>query len=307
MQTAQMWEPVKHVLPARFAKAVEEENLTRGFEEIRLRVGRAVEVSTGRASCFLSPEAGDACFTAQDAAETLERLSRHSVYAYEDEIRQGFITLPGGHRVGLCGRTSVTGGRVETIRNVSSFNIRAAKDLVGISRPLHAYLFDDAWLNTLIIGPPASGKTSLLRDLARSASVGMNQPYALPHKVGIVDERSEIAASVHGVPSFQFGERVDVLDRCPKAEGMMMMIRSMSPEVLVVDEIGSEADAKAVTEALQAGIRVFSSAHGASLQDARNRLMLESLFSRGAFERYVVLSNTRGKRQAVVQTSGVTS
>lgn len=144
----------------------------------------------------------------------------------------------------------------------------------------------------MIIGPPQTGKTTLLRDFARIISGGGQD--GVPYKVGIVDERSEIAGSVNGIPQLTFGPRIDVLDACPKAEGMMMMIRSMSPDVLVVDEIGRKEDSEAIMEAVNAGIKLFMTTHGNSLDEVRKRPSLSPLIEMGIFQRYIELGRLEG-------------
>jgi stage III sporulation protein AA len=231
-------------------------------------------------------------------------LTNHSVYSFEEELRRGFITIPGGHRVGLAGRTLLENGRVRTIRDVSSFNIRVAREVFGVSKDILPYMIDPVGRrvhNTLIISPPQQGKTTLLRDLARTLSSGDRtslQGLTRGLKVGIVDERSEIAASVKGVPRFNLGPRTDVLDGCPKAEGMMMMIRSLSPELIVVDEIGRPEDAEALHEALHGGISVIATAHGYGMSDIKLRPVLRELISERLFNRYVVLSLRKGSERS---------
>lgn len=199
----------------------------------------------------------------------LNKISHFSIYTLEEELKRGYITIEGGHRVGLAGKVILEQGKVKAIRDISSFNIRIAREKVGIAQTLIPRIYRDGWLHTMIIGPPQTGKTTLLRDIARIISSG-DQGSGLPaSKVGIVDERSEIAGCVNGIPQMTFGNRIDVLDACPKAEGMMMMIRSMSPEVLVVDEIGRHEDAEAIMEAVNAGIKLIMTTHGNSWRKLR--------------------------------------
>ncbi|MGM7721223.1 stage III sporulation protein AA [Metabacillus sp. Hm71] len=257
------------------------------IEEIRIRVMKRVEVVIMGKPVFLS-----SITTYEDSINLLNELSQYSIYTLEEELKKGYITVCGGHRVGLSGRVITEGGRVKAIRDVTSFNIRIAKEKLGVAERYIPYLYDGKWLNTLIIGPPQAGKTTLLRDLARIISSGFHQIES--NKVGIVDERSEIAGCVKGVPQHQLGERVDVLDACPKAEGMMMMIRSMSPDVLIVDEIGTKEDAEAVMEAVHAGVQLFVTVHGYHAGDLMNRPTLRTLFEAKVFDRYLELSRKNG-------------
>lgn len=178
---------------------------------------------------------------------------------------------------------------MKAIRDVASFNIRIAKEQVGIADPLIPYVYDGRWCHTMIIGSPQTGKTTLLRDVARLISSGTERIPA--QKVAIVDERSEIAGCVKGIPQFSFGPRLDVLDACPKAEGMMMMIRSMSPDVIIVDEIGREEDSEAVLEAANAGVSVWTTVHGRSIKDVQQRPTLGSVMEQKVFERFIELTN----------------
>ncbi|MEK8132752.1 stage III sporulation protein AA [Paenibacillus filicis] len=296
--------PLKQIL------AVLSTRLTQPLQEIRIREGRPLEASWGSGFGFISPE-GTWCPspeqayrpTRQDCASLLELLTQHSMYTFEEELKRGFLTVQGGHRVGLAGRTVIEQGKVKYIKEVSGFNIRIAREWKQAGRLVLPYLIDQRHgqvYRTLIVSPPQLGKTTLIRDIARLLSGGEaaeaaagwegGAPFRRVYKVGIVDERSEIAACVRGVPSFDVGPRTDVLDGCPKAEGMMMMIRSMSPEVLIADEIGRAEDAAALHEALHAGISVIATAHGRDVEDVRRRPILKDLIEEGVFERYVVLS-----------------
>ncbi|MDP4169132.1 MAG: stage III sporulation protein AA, partial [Bacillota bacterium] len=156
------------------------------------------------------------------------------------------------------------------------------------------FIRNEGWLHTMIIGAPQTGKTTLLRDIARIISTGNSNMGFQASKVGIVDERSEIAGCINGIPQLTFGHRVDILDACPKAEGMMMMIRSMSPEVLVVDEIGRKEDAEAIMEAVHAGISLVMTTHGNSLTEINKRPSLKEIIDRGIFQRFIILSRKRG-------------
>lgn len=279
-----------------------------GLEEVRIREGRPLEINHGGVFQYVTaagvltrcPEEAYKP-DREDGRRLLDLISNHSLYTLEEELRRGFITMPGGHRVGLAGRTVLSGGRVEHIRDISGFNVRIAREIRGAADEILPHLLDSGRRrvkHTLILSPPQHGKTTMLRDLARQISGGHWGQASMTwpgKKVGIVDERSEIAACRQGVPGFDVGPRTDVLDGCPKAEGMMMMIRSMSPEVLIVDEIGRAEDAEAVTEALNAGISVIASAHGASVEELAGRRGLAEFTDSGMFEMYVVLNRTPGR------------
>jgi stage III sporulation protein AA len=259
------------------------------IEEIRIRTNRPIEITMGGKTMFLPY-----LVNTEDANQLLNKISHHSIYALEEELRRGYITIDGGHRIGLAGKVILEGGKVKALRDISSFNIRIAKEKIGIADSLIPALYDQQWQHTMIIGPPQTGKTTLLRDIARVVSSGDSGSGISARKVGIVDERSEIAGCVNGIPQLTFGPRVDVLDACPKAEGMMMMIRSMSPDVLVVDEIGRLEDTEAILEAVNAGIKLIMTTHGDSFEEIQKRPSLQEIFKLQIFQRYIELSRMNG-------------
>jgi stage III sporulation protein AA len=279
------------------------------LEEIRIRENRPLEISYGIRHSFVREDGtlsddfkGAYVPSKEECKALLERVTDHSVYAVEEELRRGYVTVRGGHRIGLAGRTVLDKGQVSHLRDIAGFNVRMARARVGFGAQVLPGLLDlraKSIRHTLIVSPPQQGKTTLIRDLARCISSGeWHHPTASRwggRKVGIVDERSEIAASDKGVPTFDLGPRCDVLDACPKAEGIMMMVRSLSPEVIVVDEIGRSEDAAAISEAVHAGVRVLATAHAADLSDVFARPVLAKLAAEGVFDSYVLLSRSGGK------------
>ncbi|WP_232696085.1 stage III sporulation protein AA [Brevibacillus daliensis] len=270
------------------------------MEEIRLRQNLPIEIRYGQHSSYVTSTGQLTAnyrlgwvFREECRLKLINQISQHSLYALDEELRRGYITVAGGHRIGIAGRVVLERGEVRGIRDITSFNIRIAREKKGAAKSLVGSLFEQGvFQSTLLISPPQCGKTTILRDLARLLSYG--NEHASSKKVGIVDERSEIAGCYQGVPQKDVGPRTDVLDACPKASGMMMMIRSMSPDVLVVDEIGRHEDGEAIWEALHAGVAVLSSAHGSSLEDVMNRATLHKLISERVFKRYVVISRRSG-------------
>jgi stage III sporulation protein AA len=273
------------------------------LEEVRIRQGKPLEIAFEGQTAFVTMSGklneGESRWyhpTAEDCQQMLQSISNYSLYALEEELKRGYVTLLGGHRVGLAGRAVLEKGGIKLLRDITSFNVRVARQVFGVADPIIPYLIDPKTLtplNTLIISPPQCGKTTLLRDIARQLSIGKIGRLG-GYKVAIVDERSEIAASYKGMPQFDVGLRTDVLDACPKVEGMMMLIRSMSPELLIVDEIGRPEDGLAIFEALNSGVGVIATAHGRDLADASKRPTLRRLIQEEVFERYVVLSLRKG-------------
>ncbi len=277
------------------------EQITDNFEEIRLKAGHNTMIISGgketglKDGKYMTPETLD---------ETLNRLLDYSYYAYEDELSKGYITIGGGHRVGICGRVTLKDGKVHLIKDVSSLNIRRSRQIIGASGKVINSVWDEsrnAISNTLIISPPKCGKTTMLRDLARTLS---NKGY----RVGVCDERSEIAGCCNGESSYDLGIRTDILDGCPKAEGIIMLIRAMSPDVIITDEIGRKEDVKAIEEALCAGVKTITTIHGASFEDVANS-SVGDLVKNHTFETLIFLSGepVTGTVKRIMKLSGMKS
>lgn len=254
------------------------------LQEIRIRLLQPVELIFDQDVEWII----ECIPTKQTCHYMLNQLSEHSLYRLEDELREGYITIRGGHRIGLAGKVNTLNGAVKAIQYITFLNIRIAKEKKGVALPIIPYLYEEKYYNTLLIGPPQTGKTTLLRDLSRLIATGWrNVP---PKKIGVIDERSEIGASIEGLPQHDLGLRSDVLDACPKAEGMMMLIRSMSPDILIVDEIGSEKDVEALMEAIHAGVQVICTVHGESIEELKKRPSLQPIFKQSIFQRMVILT-----------------
>ena len=269
-----------------------------GLQEIRLRAGRPLAIVERGREVFLTGdgartrEAGAAWrVTAQELRETMEFVGEYSLYAYEDELRQGYLTIRGGHRVGVAGRTVLDGDKVKSVRYISCVNVRLSHEVPGCADPVLPYLWgDEGLLHTLIISPPRCGKATLLRDMVRQISDGSRARRG--YTGGVVDERSEICGCFMGIPENDVGIRTDVMDACPKAEGMMMLVRSMAPEVIAVDEIGRYEDIDAIETVLYSGCRLIATVHGSSLSDIQAKPLFQRLAQEQVFERYVILGDS---------------
>lgn len=273
-----------------------------GLEEIRIREERPLMVISSGRDIMLTDKGMSTLdikraysVSHEDITETLELISESSIYAFEDELRNGYITLRGGHRVGLAGRVIQEGRDIKTLRDISCMNIRVTRQLKGISDVVMGYICRPhrGVYNTMILSPPMAGKTTLLRDIVRNLSNGSRDRPGL--KVGVVDERSEIAGCYNGVPQNDIGIRTDVLDCCPKDVGMLMLIRSMSPEVICTDEIGRKSDVDAILEACNAGVGIITTIHAASVDELSRKPYVDILVSSGIFERFIVLGDSLGK------------
>ena len=257
--------------------------------EIRLRAGRPVFLTYDQGECFLR-EKGKAPYlvTREDLKETLEYVSGYSLYAFEDEIRQGYLSVQGGHRVGVTGKVILDGDRIKGMKYISCINLRLAHQILGCGEKIMPYIRKkDQIAHTLIISPPRCGKTTLLRDMIRLLSNGCEEYPGVT--VGVVDERSELAGCYQGIPQNDLGVRTDVLDGCPKAHGMQMLIRSMSPAVVAVDELGREEDFRAVEAVIHSGCALLATAHGEGVEDILALPFFAQLKKLRVFNRYIVL------------------
>ena len=289
--------------PAALRSRIPKHKLT-DAEEIRIRVGQPVEIFCG--GSYIRRE--DTVIEQSMLYEMLNYLTGYSLYALEEEMKQGFFTIAGGHRVGLCGHMSYhdtdAGNQADVLSDISGLNIRIAHEIRGCAGNLVSCLrCGDSIYNTLIFAPPGFGKTTWLRDCIRILSGGEDGKRGL--KVGVVDERSEIAACHQGVPQNDLGPRTDVLDNCPKEIGMQMLLRSMSPEVIAVDELGREADYAAVESAVRAGVKILGTVHAQTKEELYQKPHMEQILASGDW-RLVRLMRTAdcAGRQAVLYFPG---
>lgn len=255
------------------------------LQEIRLRIGKPLIIISDNMEWVLKK-----VIEKEDLMETLEYVSNYSLYAFENELRQGFITIEGGHRVGMTGQVLLENGNIKNMKHISSMNIRISHEILNCADIIFPYITRrKEILNTLIVSPPRCGKTTLLRDIVRQVSDG--NKFVRGCSVGVVDERSEIGGCYMGVPQNKLGMRTDILDCCPKSKGMMMLVRSMAPSVIAVDELGSADDVHAMEYAMNSGCTMLATVHGSSMDEIRRKPLFETLVKEHRFDRYVVLGN----------------
>lgn len=300
---------IEKIFPLRIREHLPAVPWQEGLEEIRVRIGQPMEFSYDTTNRYLMKQAGTCTFcgeaefwngagefyriTEGDIAEMLNYISNYSLYAYKEEMKQGFITVEGGHRIGIAGGTVVENGKITGLHHIAFLNIRVAHERIGCAGELLPYIrYQNSIYNTLLLSAPGAGKTTYLRDSIRMLSEGSVDSPGL--KVCVVDERSEIAACHMGIPQNNLGPRTDVLDGCGKAEGMLMLLRSMSPQVLAVDELGTEKDFMAVEQAVYAGSKVLGTVHAGDIRELSEKPFLRRWVGKKVFRRYVYIE--RGKQ-----------
>lgn len=260
------------------------------IQEIRLNINKPLIVLNHNKEVILNYKVKN-----DDLKSIMQKISNYSLYAFEEEIRQGYITIQGGHRVGLSGQCVMEKDKVKTIKNISSMNIRVCREVKGCSQNIIKNIIKNGRvLNTVIISPPKCGKTTMLRDLAKNISNGIEEINFLGKRTVIVDERSEIAGCFQGIPQMDIGIRTSVYDGCAKSEGMIMAIRSMAPEVIICDEIGTYKDIDSLVLAYNSGVNIIATIHGNDIDDLYKRPVFNELLENKIIKRIVVLSNRRG-------------
>ena len=262
-------------------------------QEIRLRVNQPVSICCTNGIYFLKQTGRIACYPDQmgmmvqksDLEESFRNICSYSIYSHQNEIRNGYITLAGGHRVGISGTAVCQSGQVSGVRDISSVNLRIAREIPGAADEIINHLKDEISQGLLIVGAPASGKTTILRDIIRQLSNGARGEVK---KVVAIDERGELAGTWRGEAQNNMGACCDILDGYPKAEGILQAIRSLSPEFIVCDELGGLEDTTAVEQGLNAGVAMVSSIHAGSIEQLMRREQAVRLLKTGAFG-YVAL------------------
>jgi len=258
------------------------------LEEIRLRGNKPLSLKFGQ-----EQEITDYIVSQQEILQAFEKICESSIYSYRKQICDGYITIRGGNRVGIVGSAVVDNGQVININYISSLNFRIASQRIGCSNKVIEDIIDnenDNIYNTLIVSPPGCGKTTLLRDIIRNISNGIKVIGFSGKTVGVVDERGEIAAMYKGIPQNDIGIRTDVIDNMPRPEAMRILVRSMAPDVIACDEIGSVEDIKAINYAMCSGVKGIFTVHGKDLEEINRNTELSKLLKNNVFERIIILN-----------------
>lgn len=312
MQQKLYREELLQIFPQKLRQSIENSVIFENLIEIRLRAELPVSIVTTEENYFLKKEEDRKrkeiikkreslwILSLEELQLIFEKISQYSVFAYTEEIGEGFITLKGGHRAGLCGKYYYRGKGKPQIKNISSINLRVAREVTGCAESIIQKLFEEkTFCHTLLISPPGYGKTTYLRDIIRLLSDGTGEIEG--KNVSVIDERSEIGNRTREGIGFYLGNRTDLMDHCPKAEGMLMMLRTMTPEILAADEIGGEKDIRAMAYVRNCGCRLLMTVHGDSIQNIFARPVLGEYLKKYPFERYVFLSKgDNGKRKITV-------
>lgn len=284
------------ILPSRLRRIAMElpETDKKRAEEFRLRAGHCLSV--------LLPE-GERSLEAIVTTEELETLcdiaAEFSRYASIETLRQGFLPVRGGFRVGLCGSAVVKDGEVTNLKQISSAVIRISREQKGIAQAVAPRLFRDGrFVSTLLLSPPGGGKTTLLRDLVRQLSQGEGVP---PQRITLIDEREEIAVMYRGQPQMDVGPRTDVLSGCPKALAIPMALRAMNPQIIAVDEITVREDIAAMAAAAHCGVRFLATIHADGRQELGRRPLFSQLLKAKVFEKAVTIRREGEQRQYIVE------
>ena len=257
------------------------------LQEIRIRCNRPIILKLRNSEALIEYEINQT-----EILQTVERLCNNSIYAYKNQMCEGFITIKGGHRIGITGTAVIENGKIINIKYISSLNFRIAREIINCSNPILGQVIDkknNTINNTLIVSPPGKGKTTILRDLIRNISNGVPALNFRGKTCGVVDERGEIAAMYQGIPQNNIGIRTDVIENISKAKGMKMLIRSMAPEVIACDEIGSKEDIEAIKEAMISGVKGIFTIHGKNFEDLKSNKYIKELIDNKQIEKIIYI------------------
>ncbi len=264
------------------------------LEEIRIRVNCPIILRFNNKEKVIVDK-----ITNDNTKEILQYVCENSIYAYQNEINNGYITIRGGHRVGVTGNCIIEDNKVINISYIYSLNFRIAKQKIGAANEVLKHILDisnNTIFTTLIVSPPGAGKTTVLRDLIRQISTGIDYINFKGKNIGVADERGEIAAMYKGVPQNDVGIRTDILDNVPKWIGMEMLIRSMAPDIIVADEIGNKNDVEAINYATTCGVKGIFTAHGGDMKEVKANLYLKKIIDLNIFEKIIFLDKSnKGK------------
>lgn len=285
-------------LPTQLAKLILEHNIQK-LEEIRIRVNKPVILKLGQVEIVLNYT-----ITTNEIIGILQNICNNSIYTYQNQICNGFITLPGGNRVGIAGNVVIKDGQVSNISYIYSLNFRISHQINGASDNILKYVLDtenNTIFNTLIVSPPGAGKTTMIRDLAKRISNGINEINFRGLDVSIIDERGEIAAMTKGITFNDVGIRTDVLDNVPKSIGIRMAVRSMAPKVIIADEIGNKDDVNIINYAICSGVKCIFTAHGSNMEDLLKNSEINKIINLQLFSKIIFLDEKqKGKIKNVV-------
>lgn len=257
------------------------------IQEIRIRVNRPIILKLRQGDILL-----EYIVNTQDILQILERLCENSIYAYKNQICEGFITIQGGHRIGITGSCVIENGKIINLKYISSLNFRIARQVLDCSNRIIKEVInqeENTIFNTILASPPGKGKTTMLRDIIRKISNGIQEPKLTPKTCGVVDERGEIAACYRGIPQNDIGMRTDVIENVAKEQGIKMLIRSMSPEVIACDEISSKEDVGAIKSAISCGVKGIFTMHGKTLEDIKNNKDIYELVENKIIEKIIFI------------------
>lgn len=269
-------------------KAIKQnEKIKEQIQEIRIRVGRPIILKLHNLDILI-----EYIVNQTEVLQILEKICENSIYAYKNQICNGYITIKGGHRIGITGSAVVENEKIINIKYITSLNFRIARQVLNCSNKIIGQVIDEKnqdIYNTLIVSPPGRGKTTILRDLIRKLSNGIDEINFKGRTCGVVDERGEIAAMYKGVPQNDIGIRTDIIENISKAKGIKILIRTMAPEIIACDEIGSKEDVEAIQEAIISGVKGIFTMHGRTLEDVKSNSQINKLIEENKIEKIIFI------------------